>query len=635
MDAPLSYNPARQSKARRLPLCGGLVLLLVTALLYAVVALRYSHAAPLPFSWAAPPAPPVADATDSASGGDIGDRFALHPELHVSRPPRTLKLDWSVTRQQHRPDGVLRDVYFINGQFPGPTIEARSGDELQITVTNDIFNDTDAGIAMHWHGLFMKDANEMDGVTGVTQCGIQQDHSFTYKFRIDPEQHGTYWYHAHSHVKRADGLYGGLIIHKPADKNSGQTDLSRYDYGAERLFLIGDWYHRSAETVLGEYKNYRNFAYEPVPDSLLINGVGSYNCSNARPARPIDCVETNVPVLTMSGDKAIRLRVINTGAAAGLSFQLQNGTMQLLTVDGGGYVSKDTPQTPTMGVLYPGERMDMLLLPSDTPADDEHLLDTEVKIVLDAELMPMKNWALTRIQDFPLKWRRLSASSHVRHDVRETVDVFNMKNAHGVQVPLESGIHKAPAETALLYTSLAINNFKHDEPWGEINHTSWVWKDPTAKPLLALDRDEWANGTEQANTLRTFRAPWYKDGHDRWIDLVVNNVDDKGHPFHLHGYAFHVIGARQLDLGRSYNPYEPGATQREAEYFNTKTPLRKDTVYIQSRGYVVLRFPLDNAGVWLMHCHVLWHQAVGMGVVLQIGNVTESTQQKAGQSCIA
>ncbi|KAM3460463.1 hypothetical protein MY5147_010005, partial [Beauveria neobassiana] len=44
MDAPLSYNPARQSKARRLPLCGGLVLLLVTALLYAVVALRYSHA---------------------------------------------------------------------------------------------------------------------------------------------------------------------------------------------------------------------------------------------------------------------------------------------------------------------------------------------------------------------------------------------------------------------------------------------------------------------------------------------------------------------------------------------------------------------------------------------------------------
>lgn len=96
-------------------------------------------------------------------------------------------------------------------------------------------------------------------------------------------------------------------------------------------------------------------------------------------------METNFPVLAMSGDKAVRLRVINTGAAAGLSFQLQNGTMQLLTVDGGGHVSGDTPQTPTLGVLYPGERMDLLLLPSDTPADDEHFLNTQLKIVLDAE----------------------------------------------------------------------------------------------------------------------------------------------------------------------------------------------------------------------------------------------------------
>lgn len=108
-----------------------------------------------------------------------------------------------------------------------------------------------------------------------------------------------------------------------------------------------------------------------------------------------------------------------------------------------------------------------------------------------------------------------------------------MKDAHGTETPSNSGIHKEPAETALLYTSLAINNFRHDEPWGEVNHTSWVWKDPKAKPLLAINRDEWADGTEQANTLRTFRAPWYRDGQDRWIDLVVNNVDDKGHPFHL------------------------------------------------------------------------------------------------------
>lgn len=34
--------------------------------------------------------------------------------------------------------------------FPGPTVEARSGDTLMITVTNALADDE---IALHWHGL--------------------------------------------------------------------------------------------------------------------------------------------------------------------------------------------------------------------------------------------------------------------------------------------------------------------------------------------------------------------------------------------------------------------------------------------------------------------------------------------------
>lgn len=59
--------------------------------------------------------------------------------------------------------------------------------------------------------------------------------------------------------------------------------------------------------------------------------------------------------------------------------------MQLLTVDGGGLVSKNTPKTPTMGVLYPGERMDMLLLAEDEDGTEEHVLNTDMTIVLDPE----------------------------------------------------------------------------------------------------------------------------------------------------------------------------------------------------------------------------------------------------------
>jgi FtsP/CotA-like multicopper oxidase with cupredoxin domain len=53
-------------------------------------------------------------------------------------------------------------------------------------------------------------------------------------------------YHAHSEVHRADGLYGGLVIHKPSEP----PDNISYQYDKELLFLVGDWYHWPAKKVL-------------------------------------------------------------------------------------------------------------------------------------------------------------------------------------------------------------------------------------------------------------------------------------------------------------------------------------------------------------------------------------------------
>lgn len=36
-------------------------------------------------------------------------------------------------------------------------------------------------------------ANEMDGAVGLTQCPIRPSKSFTYKFKIDDDQAGTFW----------------------------------------------------------------------------------------------------------------------------------------------------------------------------------------------------------------------------------------------------------------------------------------------------------------------------------------------------------------------------------------------------------------------------------------------------------
>ncbi len=145
--------------------------------------------------------------------------------------------------------------------------------------------------------------------------------------------------------------------------------------------------------------------------------------------------------------------------------------------------------------------------------------------------MPIMNPALSRIQSFPVAWPRNPSTSSPRKDVRETVDVFDLTSAQGQA--LSTAADQIPAETAVLYTSLSQNSYKNDEPWGELNHTSFVWRDGHAKPLLAMDKTTWENGTEQANPLRKFRVPEFEGGEDRWMELVVNNIDDRGHPFHL------------------------------------------------------------------------------------------------------
>ena len=128
---------------------------------------------------------PTNDSSSEPSSGD--DNFILHPEKHVYRDTTTIHLKWNVTLDHIYPDGVKKAVILINGrrfrssylqsappagwdlyslvtltirtgQFPGPTIEARSGDELVVDVYNGIESDVlnNKLISIHWHGLSMK-----------------------------------------------------------------------------------------------------------------------------------------------------------------------------------------------------------------------------------------------------------------------------------------------------------------------------------------------------------------------------------------------------------------------------------------------------------------------------------------------
>lgn len=108
----------------------------------------------------------------------------------------------------------------------------------------------------------------MEGAVGVSQCPIAPGSQFIYNLTIRSGQSGTFWYHAHSGVSRADGLYGGLVVHAPASRSTVRSlapaldEKYRHSYDKEALLLIGDWYHRPARDVLDWYIDPGNFGNE-------------------------------------------------------------------------------------------------------------------------------------------------------------------------------------------------------------------------------------------------------------------------------------------------------------------------------------------------------------------------------------
>ena len=74
------------------------------------------------------------------------------------------------------------------------------------------------GVALHWHGVDVPNAE--DGVAGVTQDAVPVGGEHVYRF-VAPDA-GTYWYHSHqvSHEQVPGGLFGALVVDRPATRRS-------------------------------------------------------------------------------------------------------------------------------------------------------------------------------------------------------------------------------------------------------------------------------------------------------------------------------------------------------------------------------------------------------------------------------
>ena len=219
--------------------------------------------------------------------------------------------------------GRLTRAWTFNGQVPGPTLEARVDDVLEVRFTNRLPEPT----TIHWHGLQIP--APMDG-TDMVQHPIEPGESFTYRFRL-PDA-GTFWYHPHSNetVQLERGLYGAIVVRGP-----GEPELD-----AERVLVLDDvQLDRKGQIKPPGWWIEQHNGREG--STRLING-------------------KKEPELTIAAGQIERWRVVNAASARYIRLSIGGRPFTILGTDGG---LIEAPVTASEALLVPADRIDLAMGP--------------------------------------------------------------------------------------------------------------------------------------------------------------------------------------------------------------------------------------------------------------------------------
>ncbi|MFN4149748.1 MAG: multicopper oxidase family protein, partial [Candidatus Sericytochromatia bacterium] len=154
------------------------------------------------------------------------------------------------------------NTYGYNGNFLGPVIRVKSGNEVKVNVKNNLGEDT----TIHWHGLEIP--SDMDG---GPDHAIKSNTEWHPSFKIS-QQAGTYWFHPHTFEKTGEQVYKGLAgLFIVDDKNSESLDIPN-NYGVNDIPLILQD-RRFNKDGSFDYKSQMIDNDGMLGDKILVNGV--------------------------------------------------------------------------------------------------------------------------------------------------------------------------------------------------------------------------------------------------------------------------------------------------------------------------------------------------------------------------
>jgi FtsP/CotA-like multicopper oxidase with cupredoxin domain len=253
--------------------------------------------------------------------------LAATPEIRSSKG--VLQATLVVEESMISYEGQKRWAMTYNGVFPAPTLRAKPGDELRITVVNKLKEPTN----LHTHGLHTSPNGNGDNPFLMVNPG----ESFSYSIKVRKDQlSGTFWYHPHHHHLAAkqvsSGLAGALIVEDKLDSVSVLTKAT------ERVVVLSD--PRIGQDSSITETTQSDMMHGRTGPNTLVNGLLN-------------------PTFRASGSKAERWRIVNACASEYQNISVRDGDIY--------QISSDSSRLPRIrkvaGVsLTPGQRTEILIV---------------------------------------------------------------------------------------------------------------------------------------------------------------------------------------------------------------------------------------------------------------------------------
>ena len=410
------------------------------------------------------------------------------------------------------------EVWYYNGQVPGPEIRVRQGDRLRVIVENRLREET----TIHWHSV--RAPNAMDGVPHLTQKPIAPGETFVYEF--DVPDAGTFWYHPHqrSFEQVGRGLSGPLIV----------VESEPLAVDRDVTWVLDDWRLTRNAAIADDFGNFMDISHAGrIGNTVTING------------------QIPTTFAARAGER-IRLRLINAANARIFGLQFQGHEPRVIALDG----QPVEPHAPQHGqvVLGPAQRADLLLDMTGEPG--------QTFMVLDAFYW-QNRYKVIDIAYSTATPLRERISDEVPQLPGNPVSEPDLATAERHEIVFGGGMMGGGMTRGGGMMGGMMGGMNRDQIW-TINRKSATGH--LHEPLLILKRD-------------------------RSYVFAMHNDTAFHHPIHLHGHAFRVVSRN-------------GRSTRHKEWL--------DTVLTAPNERTEIAFVADNPGDWMIHCHILEHQAGGM-----------------------